>query len=383
MRAIVPMLLLVGCGRGLPEDRPTVTAPAEQPQEMKAWRQPALPITSRALDVIGDVMGDTVVVESTVTYGLAEGYPTELELSPSRVVFPRGCGFGGNATATWSSLRVISGDAAGLSVSAGKVRVSLVKEGVVVAELGGSMDWLNPAEGSGACQGVSSLELRHRVTIRVMAVTGFRLKSFGPLGSCGPRPVIPAQVPLLLPRVQGLASNGEAFFPANADPAATLIVTGAVLPTNDSSPSFGPGPVTISVDSTLPVDGLRTFEVVDHTQVTDVQGKLVLYAMAAKGVVPLPIVEGADLRLFTEEGNFVALQVESTTTTLGRLCAPPPAEWFLTDSSTPSVCTTPARGSPYTGIPLVSLNRQGECRFETRVPGGPLRWSSAFSATVR
>lgn len=372
MRAIVPVLLLVACGRGSTDPLPIVMD--EGPVEpMLEWRAPMLPVTSRALDSIGDVVSDTITIDSTVSYGLHPGYPTQVELTASKVIFPRQCGFNDTTTVTWSGVRVTSGEAVSVSFSNSKVQVALLKAGTAEVEIDGSMDGVD-------CRAGSSLKLRHRLTLRVIPVAGFRLKSFGPLGSCGDRPIVPAGVPLLLPQVMALSSSGDSFFPANQEPAATLIAKGALL---DAAPTFGPGPVTLTVDTTLPVDGLQRFEAVDHTKVTDVQGKLVVHAQAAKGTVPMPLTEGADVRLFTEQGNFVVLQVDSTMTTLGPLCAPPPASWFLTDSSTASVCSTPAKGTPFTGIPLVNLDHQGTCRFETRVAGGPLRWSGSFTATVR
>lgn len=372
MRAIAPILLLVACGRASTDPLPTQKE--ERPVEpMVEWRAPTLPVTTRALDSIGDVVGDTITIDSTVSYGLHPGYPTQVELTASKTIFPRQCGFNDTTTVTWLGVRLLSGDAVTVSLSNSKLQVSLLKEGSAQVELDGSMDGVD-------CRSASSLKLRHRLTLRVMPVTGFRLKSFGPLGSCGDRPVVPAGVSLSLPQVMAVSSSGEAFFPANQDPAATMIAKGSLL---DAAPTFGPGPVTLSVDSSLPVDGLRSFESVDHTKVTDVQGKLVVHAQASKGTVPMPLTEGADVRLFTEEGNFVVLQVDSTMTTLGKLCAPPPASWFLTDSSTASVCSTPAKGTPFTGIPLVNLDHQGTCRFETRLAGGSLRWSGSFTATVR
>lgn len=143
--------------------------------------------------------------------------------------------------------------------------------------------------------------------------------------------------------------------------------------------------MAITVDTALPVLGLRTFTVVDPAALTSVQVALYLNKAVTKGVVVERITEGMAHRLFfPEQKNSVELRVEAAMTAQGKLCTQVPGAWFAVTSATPAQCParTPDPAELFTPIPVATIGALGGCRLDVTIPGTSWRWTTQFSTTL-
>jgi hypothetical protein len=369
--SVLVATLSLGCGEAPASMEPTPPEPGFSTD----WRLTAQPLLSTTLREAGQTLQGTFVLSSERTYGLGSGFPTEVRLLASDWVYGLRCRTSPLTTMRWNAVRIHAGTAASLNlVEEGELRVSLLHDGDLVADIDGLVDGIDCPDGA------RSQPLRHRLSLHVRTVTAFRL-AFSSI-PCGPRPIAPAGVPLWLPNVQAVDAKGEPFYPANRYPAAALTVRGAILASTGVLPTviLAPGPVELSLDSPLPMLGIQGYDIVDHTAVTGITASLKISLEASKGSTSQPLVEGATVHLLRAgENNHVFLEVEEVRTSKGTLCGNAPTSWFLVDSSTQSVCSTPAAVRPFGHIPLVSLNRPGRCQFEASLAGGSLRWAGAFT----
>ncbi|MFY0540524.1 hypothetical protein [Nannocystis pusilla] len=130
--------------------------------------------------------------------------------------------------------------------------------------------------------------------------------------------------------------------------------------------------MAIDVATTLPVRGLTSFTVVGPEALTSVDAALHLTRAAAKGSISEPIEPDMSYALFfPDQRNSVELRVLAASTELGKLCADPPAAWFVSTSTTPGQCTAPAASDDeFTSfIPVARVVTAGECRLDVELPG--------------
>lgn len=359
MRTLALALVVVSCA---PQPKPTeLQVPEEHATEL------TLQMYARA-----DGTWDT-----ELDYALGDGYPAALTIipSPSVYVIP-GCSVP-QGTATWSKLSNVQGTAATLSVDSGAISVALNTEGTVTAVLEGEASGLD-------CNSATTLPLKHSLTIRVRRVTGFAVDQLHQRWpGCEEKVVLPAGVSAWLPVAHPLDANGQRFAAANApSPVAMTLRSTAALARGMERWNLvaSAGHVELSLDTTRPVQGLASFEVVSADALTGVDAKLFLRKAAAKGSVSEELVEGASYELwYPEQDNLVDLQVTSASSTEGMLCMPIPGEWLSASSSTPGQCS-PAGGEQYgAGLPVAKIQSLGECRLEVTIPRTTHRWATSFS----
>jgi hypothetical protein len=315
--------------------------------------------------------------ETTLDYALGDGYPTELTLTPpSSVYVIQGCS-APQGTATWTGLSGVQGGGASLAFRGGVVSVILLGEGTVTATLEGQVTGID-------CNSVTTLSLRHTITLRVRRISGFvvdQLHQRWP--GCEQSVVIPAGVEAWIPQAHPLDSNGQRFEAANAPKpvAITLRSNGGLAHEAQSFElTAEAGHVELSFDTSKPVAGLTSFEVVGPDALTRVDAKLVLRKAAAKGSVTEDLTDGQSYLLwYPEQENLVDLQVNDAVTSLGKLCMPIPGAWLSASSSTPGQCG-PASGEMYGGgVPVAKISSLGECRLEVTIPQTSHRWATSFT----
>lgn len=366
MRALVLLVCLVGCAGPGP-----TREPEPEPTDSTIV---SVPSSTKPIDVIGTLENDTALAASEVVFGLHDGYPTQIDLVPSKVVFIDQCRFSSESSVSWNVLRVVSGSGAAVVLQGSDlIRATLEDEGTVELELEGVI--------AGAqCNTARLVPLKQKLSLKVIRVAGFDVRSYGPIGFCGEMPVVPSEQTLSLPQVYAVSRSGEVFMPANASPAATLVMNGV---RRYSETVFAPGRVTFSVNTTLPVTGLKGFDVVGPESVTAMDVSLGVQVRQSKGSQQVPLTEAdQSVRFFFAEGNTVTLSATETTTSLGRLCAPPSQSWFVTTVTPGSVCE-PRSIEFIGGVPLLAMDGPGLCSFETRVSGTALSWRGSFTATLQ
>ncbi|MDP1830255.1 MAG: hypothetical protein Q8L48_43725 [Archangium sp.] len=316
------------------------------------------------------------VWDTEVDYALGDGYPASLTITPPNEIYViQGCSTPRGTTA-WTTLANVQGTAATLSLRSGVLSVSLNTEGTVTAVLEGEATGIS-------CNGVTTLPLHHTLTIRVRRITGFVVDQVHQRWpGCEAGVVLPEGVALWLPVAHPLDASGNRFEAANAPKpvAMTLKSTGELARTMQSwELTASAGHVDLSLDTTRPVRGLASFEVVGAEALTRVEAKLFLRKAAWKGYVSEEITEGASYQLwFPEQDNLVDLQVTSALSSAGKLCMPIPGRWLTATSSTPHC--GPAGGEQYGGgLPVAEIQSLGECRLEVTMPNTSHRWAASFT----
>ena len=364
MRTVALLLLVTSCAPPPPVAEP-------KPTELQVPEEHA---TDLPLQMYARADGTW---DTEVDYALGDGYPATLTITPSSTVYViPGCSTP-QGTATWSRLSNVQGSAATVALSTGAISVTLNSEGTVTAVLEGEASGVN-------CNGMTSLPLRHALTIRVRGVTGFvvdQLHQRWP--GCEQKVVIPADVSAWLPVAHPLDANGARFPAANAPRpvAMTLRSTGGLARGMDSwNFTASAGHVELSLETTKPVQGLSSLNVVGPDALIEVEAKLFLRKAASKGFVSEVITDGASYQLwYPEQDNLVDLSVSNVRTTTGPLCMPLPGAWLRANSATPDQCG-PAEGEQYgSGLPVAKIQRLGECRLEVTMPNTSHRWATSFT----
>ena len=385
-RALVVLFVaLTGCGV------PPVAMPVPEPvpQPVADLVVPAELAAQGAVSIYAQLDGGAAVFASEQSYVLGDGYPSQVTLAPTGLVYvaAAGCSYAVPPTAHWYTLSEVTGDAATLVLDGGTLTVSLQHEGTVTALLEGELIGAR-CEVGGVTRG--TYPLRHRLTLRVHRVASFVVEHTHQLwpGCNGATLVAPAGIELSFPRVHPVDVAGVELRAANAprpvalrlrSPADSLVGT-------DTGWRFTAekGKVEVVVDTTLPVRGLQAFELVAPSSLSSLEASLQLTRTASKGSVSLPIEDGKSYRVFfPDEPNTVDVKVGAVVTALGPLCAPVPAAWFAATTSTPGQCVTPVRGMAASSAwtPVASIVSAGECRVEVTVPGTAHRWAASFSTT--
>lgn len=351
---------------------------------------PARHVSSADLTIYADFAGGQATATTELVYGLAAGYPRQLTLGSGKgyVLLP-GCptGFG---PVSWTSLDGVEGTAATVSLAGNSLSIDLHDEGTVTVDLAGTLggQQCQAADGSP----LATVPLRHRVLVRVKRVASFLVEQ--PVHQhwpgCEESLVLPSGGPLWSPTVTPLDAAGQGFRPGNAPVPAAVILrsSGELTPHSAHSDVFtaGPGQVTVSVDTTLPVLGLSGFEVVGPAALTGAAVSFHLSRYTLKGGMATPIEEGQSYPLFHPgQSNGVEVHTESATTTHGALCANIPGSWLASGSPTPAQCEASVvipEELTSNAVPVATLHAPGECRLAVTVPGTALRWETRFSTTA-
>jgi hypothetical protein len=329
--------------------------------------------------------GQRVTAETELSYGLADGYPAQGTLGTAGgYVLGSGCNnsFG---EVVWQSLVDVQGRAALVELVGDRVSVSLRAEGTVTAVLQGEITKVNCNVAGGPL--VTAIPLQHRIVLHVHRVAGFRVDQFHQqLYSCGDSVVLPTATWLWAPAVQALNAVGQRFDPVNAPTPASMTLRSAAALTSGADRGrlmADAGVVSIAVDTSLPVQGLRSFQVVGAETLTSVQAGLYLRTTANKGEVSAPIEEGRSYRVyFPDRPSSVDIRIEEATTTQGKLCANLPAAWLVSTSATPQQCAAAAASAdptPANPLPVATLLALGTCQMEVTIPGTNLRWPTTFN----
>lgn len=387
MRAFAPFALVTAvtvlgaCGSpGEPSDTPA------------ADQQLTLPIryaSSHEFTIYHRIQPDLPIDETRLSYGLADGYPQEVTITTKGIALSPECRarLGG---VVWSRLVDVKGTAARLSLSAGTIEVELIEEGEVTAILEGDLTGQECTPPDKPV--VSSVKLYHRVVLQVDRVAGFVVDQLSQqYGDCKDQLVLPSGVPLRTPVAHPLNAAGRRFDPENAPSAAAIVLrsTGSLSAAANSWELVAdPGTVSVSVETPLPVQGLRSFQVVGPASLSSAPATLYLERALSKGSMRERIQEGMSYKLhFPEQRNSVTVEVSPAMTTFGKLCANLPGVWFAASSSTPEQCTprTPSAGDaetfPLNPFPIATIGSLGECRLEVTIPGSSWRWTTRFSTT--
>lgn len=378
-------IVLTACGAG---PGPTIgDPPPEAPGLAHELKLPAQHASSQEVTVYAELDGDLATELTELSYALADGYPSQVTLSAKDgFVVTQGCSIRLGAV-VWKSLAEVQGSAAKLELDAGTLAIELREEGDVSALLEGEITEQHCTSEDGKV--VTSIQLEHRVVLHVRPIAGFVVEQFHQqLGDCQDSVVLPSGAPLWAPTASPLDAAEQRFEAANAPApvAITLRADGALTQLADGHLSAEAGTVAVSLDTPLPVHGLRSFEVVGPEALTSVQAALYLRKAAAKGNISERIEEGMSYKLFfPEQSNEVEIEVDSAMTSRGELCANIPADWFSATSSTPEQCIASAEGSESDATSFVSVaavRSPGECALEVTIPGTSQRWTTKFSTTL-
>lgn len=382
MRALasfVAIIALTACGTapgspgpGEPSSGHTLTLPAEH-------------TSAREIIVYADREGDGATEETELDYALGDDYPARVTLSPKEgYVLGKGCKTQLGAV-LWKSVTKVEGTAAKLSLDQGVLALDLQEEGEVSAILEGEMVNQHCTSAGGVV--VTTVPLTHRMVLRIHRIGGFAVEMFHQtLASCWDAVVLPAGAPLWAPKASPIDRMGQRFEAENAPApvAITLESEGALTLDATGRLSAEPGTASVSLDTTLPVEGLRSFVVVASDALTDVQATLYLRKAAAKGSISEIIEEGETYSIFFPDmSNGVELHVDAAMTDRGRLCDNVPASWFATTSATPDQCLAGAGADDEWSsfVSVASIRAPGECRLEVTIPRTSQTWATRFSIT--
>lgn len=344
MRASAPLMLvtvLSACGLlGEPSDAPV------------SGHQLTLPIryaSSHELTIYHRVQPDLPIGVTELSYGLFDGYPQNVTIAAKGMALTPECK-ARLGSVVWSKLVDVKGTAARLSLSAGRIEVELLSEGSVSAILEGDITEQECAPPDKPV--MSSIKLFHRVVLQVDRVAGFFVDQPNQqLNDCQDQLVLPSRVPLRAPVAHPVNAAGRRFDPRNAPSAAAIVLrsTGAWTAADPGELMAEPGMVSVSVETQLPVQGLRSFRIVGPESLTSAPATLYLERALAKGSVRERIQEGTSYKLlFPEQRNSVTVEVSPAMTAFGRLCANLPGTWFAATSSTPEQCAPRATSTPST-----------------------------------
>lgn len=390
MRAAAPFVLVTvgtlltslgACGSlGEPSDAPA------------AGHQLTLPIryaSSHELTIYHRVQPDLPIGMTELSYGLADGYPQKVRIAAKGIALSPECE-ARLGEVVWSKLVDVKGTAARLSLTAGWIDVELLAEGAVSATLEGEI--LGQECAPKDKPAVNSVKLFHRVVLQVDRVAGFVVDQPNQqLNDCQDQLVLPSRVPLRAPVAHPLNAAGRRFDPRNAPSAAPIVLrsTGAWIAADPGELMADPGMVSVSVDTQLPVQGLRSFRIAGPESLTTVPITLYLEHALSKGSMRERIQEGMTYKLrFPEQRNSVSIEVSPAMTEFGKLCANLPPTWFAATSSTPEQCAPRATGAsadaetfPLNPFPIATIGSLGECRLEVTLPGSGFRWTTRFGTT--
>ncbi|MRG96301.1 hypothetical protein [Polyangium spumosum] len=380
MRRFLPFVFALALAACADEPAPGSVAPVH------TLTLPAAYTSSSEVLVFAAVEDGRASDEAELTYGLLEGYPREVTLVPRHgyVVLPA-CQMLEPGPVVWQSIADVQGTAAAVELVDGALAVELREEGTVTVLLEGEISGQHCTSADGSI--ATMLPLQHRIVLHVERVTGFVVEQIHQQrAGCEDTVVLPSGAPFWAPTARPLDATGEPFSPTNAPaPVALTLQSDGGLSHGPSDPLLiaGPGAVTVSAETTLPVQGLSAFEVVGPDALTSVEASLYLRKVASKGNVSELIEEGASYTLFyPEEQNGVDLHVEAATTTHGALCANVPGAWFVSASSTPAQCEgSVGIDEPFssTTIPVATIGAPGECRLSVTIPGTAEGWTTRFS----
>ncbi|MDP3571780.1 MAG: hypothetical protein Q8S42_14215 [Archangium sp.] len=372
---LVACLTLAACGAPLP---PVPPGPVEPELVFPAEYAASTEVIAYAEFDAGQASELT-----EVTYALGDEYPRDVVLQPTGgYAMGAGCRFD-YGSLTWTSLVSVEGTAATVSLEAGRLHVGLVAEGTVSVLLSGAVDTQSCTALAGSA--LTTVPLQHRLTLRVhraVSVLVDQLHQRWP--ECETQVVLPANSALWVPRAHLVNAAGQQFSAANAPtPLEVTLRSKGTLTLSGREVMAAPGQVSISVNTSLPVRGLSSFEVVGPETVNSVQAELFLRKAASKGNVSEPLVDDRSYLLWNpEEFNSVDVRVSAVQTSQGRLCAPVPAEWFQAVSSTPAQCAPLSEGERSgADVPVAKVLSAGECRVEITMPGTSQRWTTRFTTT--
>ncbi|MDC3959969.1 hypothetical protein [Polyangium jinanense] len=346
---------------------------------------PARYASSSDVDAYAELANGQANEETELIYGLGDGYPREVTLVPQDgYVLSSDCQMHPGPV-VWKSITDVQGTAATVELVGGALAVELREEGTVTVLLEGEITGQHCPSGDGSI--ATALPLQHRLVLHVKRVVGFVVEQFHQqLAGCWDTMVLPSGAPLWAPTARPLDATGKPFSAINAPVpvALTLQSNGDLAPGPGATYlTAGPGSVTVSVDTTLPVQGMHAFQVVGPDALTSVDASFYLRKAALKGNVSEPIEEGASYELFLpEQSNGVDLHVDAAMTTHGKLCEHVPGAWFASASSTPTQCEANVGVvEPYASstIPVAAIGDAGECRLSVTIPGTTHRWTTRFS----
>ncbi|MDC0745315.1 hypothetical protein [Polyangium mundeleinium] len=383
-------LLVLGLALAACADSPAPDAAAPSPGPGAPVHTLTLPASyASSSDVVAyaDLAKGQAKEETELTYALAEGYPRDVTLvAKGGFVLSSECSISPGQV-VWQSITDVQGTAAGVDLVGGALAIELREEGTVTVLLEGEITGQHCPSEDGSTATV--VPLQHRLVLHVERVAGFVVEQLHQqLADCWNTMVLPSDAPLWAPTARPLDATGKPFSPVNAPApvALTLRSNGDLTPGPGSTDlTAGPGTVTVSVDTTLPVQGMQAFEVVGPDALTSVEASFYLRKAALKGNVSEPIEEGTSYSLFLpEESNGVDLHVDAAMTTLGKLCANMPQAWFASASSTPAQCEASVGAvEPFASsiLPVAAIGDAGECRLSVTIPGTAQRWTTRFSIT--
>ncbi|MDI1435307.1 hypothetical protein [Polyangium sorediatum] len=390
MRPFAPLMLMFGLALAACADNPAPSA-AEPPPGPAApvhtLTLPASYASSSKVDAYAEFANGLAKEETELTYGLSEGYPRDVTLvAKNGFVLSSDCSISPGQV-VWQSIADVQGTAAMVALVDGALAIELHEEGTVTVLLEGEITEQHCPSGDGSM--ATAVPLQHRLVLHVKPVAGFVIEQFDQrLADCWDTLVLPSDAPLWAPTARPLDAMENPFSPVNAPaPVALTLRSHGDLTSGPGSTylTAGPGTVTVSVDTTLPVQGMQVFEVVGPDALTSVEASFFLRKAALKGNVSEPIEEGTSYTLFLpEESNGVDLHVDAAMTTHGKLCANMPESWFASSSSTPAQCEASVGGvEPFASsiMPVAAIGDPGECRLSVTIPGTTQRWTTRFSIT--
>ncbi|APR79858.1 Hypothetical protein A7982_05205 [Minicystis rosea] len=379
-------IALTACGTAPREPEPQPEPEPEVPSSDHTLTIPASFASSREVIAYAKLDQGSAIELTELDYGLHESFPTHITLSSKGgYVLAKECETR-FTTMVWKSITEVKGDAAEIHLDQGSLSVDLREEGDVSVLVEGEI--VDQACSLGDGPVVTTIPLRHRITLHVHRVAGFVVEQFQQVArSCWDSLVLPSGAPLWAPTAKPRDAEGQRFDAANAPVPVTLTMRskGMLSPWGGQYFMAEAGTVSVSADTTLPVSGLASFEVVGPETLTSVDATLHLHRTAAKGSVSNPIEEGMTYQLFYPDmSNGVAVHVDAAMTDRGKLCENVPSSWFSSTSATPSQCETGKNSEDALpeGFPWVaSIRAAGECRLEVTIPGTNQKWTTKFSTT--